>query len=271
MMTTCFISVDLDWPLNWYSLKVRAPPPRSPSAPSYDLSSGGQEEFRPMVHVGMETLLWYKNFHHSHPQEAEKILHAHCSRDTPLDSPPLHKDTAWYHHEIRAIPYSLFDRRQTVRYAVDLLSDSAALRLLIEHETAFQRYHPHDPTPLTDEQEYKNQWVQFDALDIVFFSGAQGEGEEMMARVIQVTVSPRVGVVDVPLIQEVIAFFTPSRSPKDQSPPIPAPLEKETTRPSPSQMKETIRSYWTQRPPPCISRYLSLLLFCSLYSPCHGE
>lgn len=159
-----------------------------------------------------------------------------------------------------SLPFSLFDKRQGVGFAVDV-TDAAVRRQLIDHEVAFNRYEEGQGA-LTIAAQQKDKWLCCDAVFVAFYSGVPleecGDGVAVPSSLI-LSFSPKTCLLSFPTIFDVISFIRHGVSGRSMK------MAATETEPQPSKVAspelprvasagnvpyvEELRQFWMERPP----------------------
>lgn len=162
-----------------------------------------------------------------------------------------------------SLPFSLYDKRQGVAFAVDV-TDVVTRRQLIDHEVAFNRYEEGQEV-LSIAAQQKDKWICCDAVFVAFYSGVPEEdsGEKMATpSTLRLSFSPKTCLLSFPTIFDVISFIRHGVSGKSMkmaaleaerqpvkvaSPEVPRGAV--ATDDVPSSYLEELRQFWAHSPP----------------------
>ena len=197
-----------------------------------------------MVKLGVESVVLSKS--DSSQDNSVQLLQAQSTIISDNGS-PLKTDKADYYDYIPSIPYSLYDKRQTITYAIDIMNDSSALQDLIDHEIAFGRAQISKKSIQQIISEYNKNWEQFNALQISYFSKTKD------ASCFELFLSPIVSILDISAVQEIIKFFTPKSS-KSSKKSKEKTKEEQKNIENRNLFKQKVIGKWKDSPPLKISK-----------------
>ena len=199
----------------------------------------GNDKIRPLIRIGMESIVIFSK-HDSMNANPLQLLNGHSTLISPSGSPlKTHRDMSVMFDITPCIPNSLYDKRQTIPYAIDLQANTESLQSLIEHEIAFDRYNPSSKGNSMTVDEYNSRWEQFNGLQVIF------DKKHDMPTLLDIQITPTVAVLDIESIKEIINFFNPKSS-NSESKEVPKEEKKDEISYS---NRQSIINYWNQSKP----------------------